>query len=613
MTGDHPPNDGVRNGQPIPGHADVILVPLANPDTAGVLLSVAAALAAVEHGRVIGLVVTIGEAVAEKDRAHNLEIEQILTATVASTGVEMEFLVREAPNVARGILDTALEVGADLLLLGAARTNRGHVVLGTVVDSVLATAQCDAVVLRTPRSGEVGSAARIVVPVDGSEQSRAAAQLGVILGTAFSVPVDVMHVQASGLPRAFGLGEVELSLEGVDGGDHAIRTVVNAATAASGILGHTTESDLVVMGASSRNQVAQWLFGNTSLTVLEEAPGAVLVVSRSNGVAGLSGRLRQRLRRFRPELTGMEQDTVVWQAQSSAGLSIDFLVLITVAALLASFGLLQNSAAVIIGAMLVAPLLGPLTAFSVGMVTARLALVRRSLGTIAVGAGIAAMWGFIVGWASPIVTPTTELLARTRPSLFDGGVALAAGVVGAYAAARKDIPAALAGVAIAAALVPPICTVGLGIAAGDLEIARGALLLFVTNVVSVAVVGSLVFRWFGMRPTHQDHRQRWQYVSAVMLAAVALPAVFLLLRAAQEESVQLVVADDLEMLFAGAEVTDLTIAEGEILSVAAVIRTPEDITIEQVAQAEQLLGAAVDRPLVLEVVVERVLRATPTD
>jgi uncharacterized hydrophobic protein (TIGR00271 family) len=291
----------------------------------------------------------------------------------------------------------------------------------------------------------------------------------------------------------------------------------------------------------------------------------------------------------------MEQDTVVWQAQSSAGLSIDFLVLITVAALLASFGLLQNSAAVIIGAMLVAPLLGPLTAFSVGMVTARLALVRRSLGTITVGAGIAALWGFLVGWASPIVTPTTELLARTRPSLLDGGVAFAAGVVGAYAAARKDIPAALAGVAIAAALVPPICTVGLGIAAGDLEIARGASLLFVTNVVSVAVVGSVVFRWFGMRPDPQDHRGRMAVLSAVLVAALALPAVFLLLRAAQEESVQLIVASDLETLFDGAEVTDLGIAEGATLSVTAVIRTPEDITIEQVARAERLLGATVDR------------------
>jgi uncharacterized hydrophobic protein (TIGR00271 family) len=613
MPGDQPSSDGIRSGQPVPGHAEVILVPLANPDTAAVLLSVAAAMAAVEHGRVVGLVVMIGEAIAEKDRAHNLEIEQILAATVESSGVEMEFLIREAPSVARGILDTALEVGADLLLLGARRTSRGHVVLGSVVDSVLDTAPCDAAVLRTPQSGKVASPTRIVVPVDGSTQSRAAAQLGVILGTAFSVSVEVMHVQASGDSRALGLGEVELSLDGVDGADQAIRTVVNAPSAASGILGHISESDLVVMGASSRNQVAQWLFGNTSLDVLEQAPGTVLVLSRSNGARGVGGRVRQRLRRFRPQLTAMEQETVTWQAQSSAGLSIDFLVLITVAALLASFGLLQNSAAVIIGAMLVAPLLGPLTAFSVGMVTARLALLRRSLGTIAVGSGIAVMWGFLVGWASPIVTPTTELLARTRPSLLDGGVALAAGVVGAYAAARKDIPAALAGVAIAAALVPPICTVGLGLAAGDLDIARGALLLFVTNIVSVAVVGSVVFRWFGMRPTHKDHRQRWQYLSAVMVAAVALPAVFLLLRAAQEESVQVIVASDLETLFDGAEVTDLRTTEGETLLVTAVIRTPEEITIEQVARAESLLETAVGQALVLEVVVEQVIRATAPD
>lgn len=190
---------------------------------------------------------------------------------------------------------------------------------------------------------------------------------------------------------------------------------------------------------------------------------------------------------------------------------------------------------------------------------------------------------------------------------------MAAGVVGAYAAARKDIPAALAGVAIAAALVPPICTVGLGIAAGDMGIARGASLLFVTNIVSVAVVGSVVFRWLGMRPTHEDHRERRRYLSAVLVAALALPAVFLLLRAAQEESVQVIVASDLESLFEGAEVTDLRTTEGATLSVTAVIRSTEEITSAQVARAERLLSASIDQPVALEVVVERVIRPEPLD
>jgi nucleotide-binding universal stress UspA family protein len=161
----------------------------------------------------------VGEAVAEKDRAHNLEIEQILAAMCSRPGSRWSSSFGKLRALPEAFSIPRSRSGPICCCWVPARTNRGQVVLGSVVDSVLATAPCDAAVLRTPRSGNVGSATRIVIPVDGSEQSRAAAQLGVILSTAFVVPVEVMHVQASGLSRAFGLGEIELSLQGVDGGE----------------------------------------------------------------------------------------------------------------------------------------------------------------------------------------------------------------------------------------------------------------------------------------------------------------------------------------------------------------------------------------------------------
>jgi uncharacterized hydrophobic protein (TIGR00271 family) len=261
--------------------------------------------------------------------------------------------------------------------------------------------------------------------------------------------------------------------------------------------------------------------------------------------------------------------------------------------------------------MLVAPVLGPLTAISVGLVTARLRLTRRASVTVFVGAGIAVVCGWILGLIVPLESPTTEMLARGSPTLLDAGVALSAGAVGAYATARKEIPAALAGVAIAAALVPPLCTIGLGLAIGNLQIAFGATLLFLTNVVSVAVIGCGVFLWFGMWPDKQGVKQRRRALSLGIVGVLFLATVLVVLDSVQDARVAVIAEQDLAGVFPQAEVVDLDYEAGDPIRLVATLRSEGEITQAQVTAVERGLEVRFDTAIELSVVIERVVRSAP--
>ena len=604
-------NEPQPNGSsaPVPDHARTVLVPIANPETAPSLLALAASLADEAEGRVVALAVVTDDTSAEERSGALEELERVVSATGWVPGVRFEMTTRSATTVSRGILDAAAETGADMILLGVRQTRKGDVVLGPVVESVMSTASADVIVVRLPpRSTDALSGVnRIVVGVDGSDESRAAVRVGLLIGRSLAAKVHVVHVQGSDVPRTIGLGVIERSLDGVTGGRACSRELIVATNVSQGILTRAEDTDLVIVGAHVGKHVLQWGDSAAATDVLRHAPGPVLTVARK-----VEGRtLASVLSRVRPKLTGLEQDSVTWNSERLAGLSLDFVLLNAVSGLLASFGLLQNSPAVVIGAMLVAPLLGPLTAISVGLVTARLRLTRRGSITVLVGAGIAVVCGWILGLIVPLESPTTEMLARGSPTLLDAGVALSAGAVGAYATARKEIPAALAGVAIAAALVPPLCTIGLGLAIGNFEIAFGAFLLFSTNIISVAVIGCAVFLWFGMWPDKQSVKQRRRALSLGIVGVLALGTVIGVLDSVQEARVAVIAEQDLAGMFPRAEVIDLDYEAGDPIRVVATLRTESDITPALVSAVERGLEEQFEIAIDLSVVVQEVVRSRP--
>jgi uncharacterized hydrophobic protein (TIGR00271 family) len=173
--------------------------------------------------------------------------------------------------------------------------------------------------------------------------------------------------------------------------------------------------------------------------------------------------------------------------------------MISLAAAIAALGLLMDSPAVIIGAMVIAPLMSAIFGISMGIVQGDTRLMWRAAGTTFRGAGLTVAIGALIGLLVPGEGPTTEILSRAEPTLLDLVVALVSGTAGAYAQCRRNVLGALAGVAIAVALVPPLVTAGIGFTIG-IDIAVGALLLFLTNLSAITAVSSLTFLLFGFRP-----------------------------------------------------------------------------------------------------------------
>ncbi len=218
--------------------------------------------------------------------------------------------------------------------------------------------------------------------------------------------------------------------------------------------------------------------------------------------------------------------------------------MIVLAAAIASLGLLLNSPAVIIGAMVVAPLMSSLLGISMGIVQGDLALLRQSVRTAL--AGILLVLAVSVSMA--LIVPgdgiSNEMRSRGSPTLLDLAVALASGTAAAYAICRKDVSSALPGVAIAVALVPPLATAGLSAAAFDLHLAGGALLLFATNLAAITAAAIVLFMWIGFHPNAITERRARTFRGGLLGTAALLCGITLVLAGLAGNSLRTALRDN---------------------------------------------------------------------
>lgn len=203
-----------------------------------------------------------------------------------------------------------------------------------------------------------------------------------------------------------------------------------------------------------------------------------------------------------------------------------FATLMALSVSLASLGLVADSSAVIIGAMVVAPLMGPVLGVSAAIVRGWPTRAFQQALVVLVAAGGAIALAAAIGLAlGSFETPPQELLARTEPNIRDLGVAMLAGTVGAYTIVRREAAEAMAGAAIAVALVPPLATVGISLQFGRMDMAVGALLLLLANVTGVMFAGAVTFIFVGFVPgmtLAQGAGQILRGVRWVALAAVLM-------------------------------------------------------------------------------------------
>lgn len=304
--------------------------------------------------------------------------------------------------------------------------------------------------------------------------------------------------------------------------------------------------------------------------------------------------------------------------QRDARFSTVFVVLTLGAALIATLGLLANSAAVVIGAMVVAPWILPLQAMAFEVLRGNLPCFLIALRTLLLGVLLGVLVSAGVGLLVGMPTFGQEVLARTQPNLLDLGVALAAGAVAMFARLRKEAVSALAGLAIAVALVPPMCVVGLSLSAGHWPQAGGALLLFLTNLLGILsgamVALSLLERPFRTRLL----RSRLGLTSLVLTALLVVPlgGSFLNLlaasrRQAQEKRIEELVRQSLrnETLTLGrdSKLEDVAIqwdSDPPLITARATVSNPDLPTHAQVAEVQRFINRRL-APLRFQLVVQR--------
>lgn len=198
-----------------------------------------------------------------------------------------------------------------------------------------------------------------------------------------------------------------------------------------------------------------------------------------------------------------------------------FVNLIILSAIVATMGLFLSSPAVIIGAMVLAPLMSPIISLAMAMLRGDRALIWQSLKTVHIGMFLAIGTAAVIAQFMPTEHITSEMAGRLQPNLLDLGVAIAAGIAGGYAHAREDVAKSVSGVAIAVALIPPLCVVGIGVGWWDWHIASGAMLLFLTNLVGISLSAALAFRMLGFAPLVRA--RRGVLVSLLLLCALLVP------------------------------------------------------------------------------------------
>ncbi|MEJ2135997.1 MAG: DUF389 domain-containing protein [Desulfofustis sp.] len=195
---------------------------------------------------------------------------------------------------------------------------------------------------------------------------------------------------------------------------------------------------------------------------------------------------------------------VVQEISEASEPGLRFYILVIVSTMIAGFGLTMNSTAVIIGAMLVAPLMTPIFGMALALIRGDAHLLGKASQAEIAGVAAAVAMGFILGLVYPSLEPTPEMISRTQPQLFDLMVAIFSGFAGAYALVDEKISPALPGVAIATAIVPPLANTGLCFAVGAYAGGVGSFLLFFSNFLSILLVASMVFWFFGMTGQYHD-------------------------------------------------------------------------------------------------------------
>mgnify|MGYP003808407107 CR=1 FL=1 len=530
-------------------------------------------------------------------------------------------LLVEGQNPTQTLIDLLHEAEIDLLL--------AHVDSDVRFD--LNRVGCAVVAWRGDREEVEGQAAasgqigvrKILVPTAGGPNTAHA--LTFLLPLTPDVQITVLYVvdghQGAGA-EALGYSRLRQLIEFVDADGRVEKKLIQADSISEAIVQEAGSGyDMVMIGASRESSIDKALFGDIPGAVVRMSKRPVAIVREPHRpITNFLSRLAWRLQTLIPRLSVADRTEAYVRIRRNSRPDVDYYMLISLASMIASLGLIVNSPAVVIGAMLVAPLMSPIIGTGLATVLGDARFLKRSSTAVFQGVLLAIVVGAIAGLITINRPLSNEILARTQPSLIDLGIALFSGLAAAYALCRSDAAGALPGVAIAAALVPPLTTVGVTLTAAigsifdmraitlsallansAFRLPLGALLLFTTNFVAIASASSFMFLVLGFRPAAgRKDRQRTQtrafrvslFFLVLVTALLAVSTYRLFKTQSEQARIYEVTAQQVQEVV-GAELSDLRIVsfENGDLQMELVVRATSSIPHFAVENLQESIGA----------------------
>jgi len=291
----------------------------------------------------------------------------------------------------------------------------------------------------------------------------------------------------------------------------------------------------------------------------------------------------------------------LWRGAIPSG---SFCLMLVLSSAIATFGLLANSAAAVIGAMIISPLIQPTIGIAYAMVMANRRLLKQSSLTAVLGIIITVVTALLVARLIGLRTLNPEIMSRTDPSLIDLGIALGAGFAGAFAYTRQSVADTLPGTAVAVALAPPLGVVGIGLATWHMALIQGASILFLTNFVGIIFSGGLVFVFHGYGTIAKARQGLMVTIFALLLLGLPLGYRMrhLLASSNVRSNVENLVRHQ-EIIFADKEIRNLKVAsQSDSLLIELEIEAQRNsISKKQVESAREFLSNRSSTPVTLRI------------
>lgn len=442
---------------------------------------------------------------------------------------QFEVVLVKGGQAGEKVLAQVQERGTKLLVVAKHEKVRGG--LDSLAQQLFREAHCMVLLLRPGAGNTGGRCRRMLVPTSGGPHATEALKLADALAGVTDASCGIDQSQPAGVDALFVEPDVGPDAELVgrrildravrralgEPKDHPhVRPIVEIADDfRSGIAAVTERGqyDLVLLGATNQWHARKALFGAVPDKLLSDKQSTLTLGVVRQPVPLMTKtaeRVRNVLKRGIPQLERDDRIALVERIQGASEWNVDFIALIGLSTIIATLGLMQNSTAVVIGAMLVAPLMTPLVGCGLAVVQGNGQLMRSASKSVVLGFLLALAIAALMGLVVPHTGLTGEILSRGQPNALDLGVALISGIAAAYATARPNLLGALPGVAIAAALVPPIGSSGVALAHGEYVTSAGAAMLFLTNIVAIVLGAAIALFAVGMQAQHLHAKsKRW--------------------------------------------------------------------------------------------------------